>query len=236
MKKIAQLKECIDDETQENQTNRYTSRTNVAETKRKIIPNKNSEQKLIEFSEQNSNILPVQQQLLVQMKQNYSQTGKEEFVDFEFVGKRLTEMHLLKTSLATLQLEQVHEAQGKQNVIHSLMKVLEHLKADYQVLYGSDKALEPKIVEPNSQKLKQITGSNTFTAKKFTNIDEQIKVVQDERDLNAEFCYAVYSTLNQKIRKSLLVVCELMNLFKNKAMFEPGSGVFSQRLLDEHNI
>jgi len=99
------------------------------------------------------------------MKLNHAKTGKEEFVEFEFISGRLTEMHHLKTSSATLQLNLTHEAQGKQKVIVGLMKVLEHLKADHDELYGPRKANELTVDEQVSEKNKRGIVSNTFTGK-----------------------------------------------------------------------
>jgi len=64
-----------------------------------------------------------------------------------------------------------HEAQGKQKVIHGLMKVLEHLKADHEVLYGSHEAPEPTAVDLASGKMTRGIDGNTFIGKKFSNID-----------------------------------------------------------------
>jgi hypothetical protein len=47
------------------------------------------------------------------MKLNHAKTGKEEFVEFHYISAKLLEMHHLKTSSATLQLDLTHDAQGK---------------------------------------------------------------------------------------------------------------------------
>jgi hypothetical protein len=44
------------------------------------------------------------------MEQNKITNGKEELVDFDFIGGRLLDMHQQKTSLSTTQMELTHEA------------------------------------------------------------------------------------------------------------------------------
>jgi len=51
------------------------------------------------------------------------------------------------------------------------MKVLEHLKADHEVLYGSHEAPEPTAVDLASGKMTRGIDGNTFIGKKFSNID-----------------------------------------------------------------
>ena len=99
------------------------------------------------------------------MKLNLTKTGKEEFVEFDFISGRLTEMHHLKTSSATLQLDLTHEAQGKQRVINGLMKVLEHLKADHEELYGSQKAKGLTVDKQTTEKITRKGVTNTYVGK-----------------------------------------------------------------------
>ena len=93
-------------------------------------------------------------------------------MEFEFIGGRLSDMHQSKTSLATLQLNLSHEAHGKQKVILGLMKILEQLKGDHEVLYGSQKANKLTADEKVSEKLRRRVDIITFTGKKFSNIHE----------------------------------------------------------------
>lgn len=58
-------------------------------------------------------------------------------------------------------------------------------------------------------------------------IDEKIKQTQDERDDNTEFCFKVFSNINQKVHRSMLIFRELMNIIKNKQLIAPESGIFS---------
>jgi hypothetical protein len=69
--------------------------------------------------------------------------------------------------------------------------------------------------------------TNTFVGKQFSNIEEQIKEMKDRRDGNGVFCFAVYSTLNQTVRRTLLIFSEMMNLTKNSKVFAPETGIFS---------
>ena len=54
---------------------------------------------------------------------------------------------------------------------------------------------------------------NTLIGKQFYNIDSRKKMAQDLTEKNAEFCFAVYSTLNQKVVRTMVILKELMHLF-----------------------
>ena len=190
------------------------------------------EERLKEYKEQSENIIPVKELVLKTMMKNKDKTGREELVDFKFVSGKYNEMKSTQQQLTTLQQDLTFQVKGKNQALANCIKLLNQQKADYEELKLDDFTQSSKKImkkDENSNAL-QNEELNTLISKQFYNIDDKKKMVQDLSKKNAEFCFAVYSTLNQKVVRTMVILKELMYLFNMQGVFVPDSSIFSSRL------